>query len=147
MVKPIVASSTSATALVMVVEDDPNCREMYAHYLGASGLRVLEAGNGLQAIEKAVSLLPDVIVLDMDLPALDGWAVLERIKNDNATRHIRIVIITGHAQAGDVKRAREGGSASMLIKPCLPHVLLDEVRRVLSLSGDERLPAPRSANG
>jgi len=137
--------STGAAALVMVVEDDPNCREMYAHYLGASGLRVLEAANGLQAIEKAVSLLPDVIVLDMQLPALDGWAVMERVKSDESTRHIRIVIITGHAQAGDVKRAREGGCASMLIKPCLPHVLADEVHRVLTLPGDGVLPPPRTA--
>ncbi len=137
--------SASSTALVMVVEDDPNCREMYAHYLGASGLRVLEAANGLQAIEKAASLLPDVIVLDMELPALDGWAVMARVKNDEATRHIRILIITGHSRAGDAKRAREAGCASMLLKPCLPHVLLDEVRRVLTLTGDGGLPSPRTA--
>ncbi len=142
--KPSVVPPSSTTGLVMVVEDDPNCREMYAHYLGAAGFRVLEANNGLQAIEKAVSLLPDVIVLDMELPALDGWAVLERVKEDEATRHIRVVIITGHAQAGDVKRARQGGCASMLIKPCLPHVLLDEVRRVLTLPADEPWPVPRS---
>ncbi len=135
----------TSTALVMVVEDDPNCREMYAHYLGASGLRVLEAANGLQAIEKAVSLLPDVIVLDMELPALDGWAVMERVKNDDATRHIRILIITGHAQAGDVKRARDAGCTSMLIKPCLPHALLDEVRRVLALPDHVALQQPPSA--
>ena len=75
-------------ALVLVVEDYQDAREMYAAYLQFSGYRVAEATNGLEAIEKAIQLMPDIILMDLALPKMDGWEATKRLKSDPRTKHI-----------------------------------------------------------
>ena len=82
---------------------------MYAAYLQFSGFGVAEAGNGIEAIEKTLELLPDIILMDLALPRMDGWEATRRLKNDERTRHIPIVALTGHALAGHAEGAREAG--------------------------------------
>jgi CheY-like chemotaxis protein len=117
--------------LVLVVEDYQDAREMYAAYLQFSGYRVAEATNGLEAIEKTVELLPDIILMDLALPRMDGWEATRRLKLDERTRHIPIVALTGHALAGHAEGARQAGCDSFVTKPCLPDALVAEIQRML----------------
>jgi CheY-like chemotaxis protein len=117
--------------LVLVVEDYQDAREMYTAYLQFSGFDVAEAGNGLEAIEKAQELLPDIVLMDLALPRMDGWEATRRLKSDARTRHIPIVALTGHALAGYAEGAREAGCDAFVTKPCLPDALVAEIKRLL----------------
>jgi CheY-like chemotaxis protein len=129
--------------LVLVVEDYEDAREMYAAYLVFSGYRVAEATNGLEAIEKAVELSPDIILMDLALPRMDGWEATRRLKGDERTRHIPIVALTGHALAGHAEGARRAGCDSFVTKPCLPDALVAEIHRMLA-ERDGREPARKA---
>jgi two-component system, cell cycle response regulator DivK len=118
--------------LVLVVEDYQDAREMYAAYLQFSGYRVVEATNGLEAIEKTIELLPDIILMDLALPKIDGWEATKRLKSDDRTKHIPIVALTGHALAGFAEGAREAGCDGFVTKPCLPDALVAEIKRMLA---------------
>jgi CheY-like chemotaxis protein len=118
--------------LVLVVEDYQDAREMYAAYLTFSGFRVAEATNGVEAIEKTVELLPDIILMDLALPRMDGWEATRRLKMDERTKHIPIVALTGHALAGHAEGARQAGCDAFVTKPCLPDALVTEIQRMLS---------------
>jgi two-component system, cell cycle response regulator DivK len=122
----------SDNALVLVVEDYQDAREMYAAYLQFSGYRVAEATNGLEAIDKAIQLMPDIILMDLALPKVDGWEATKRLKSDPRTKHIPIVALTGHALAGFAEGAREAGCDAFVTKPCLPDALVAEIRRMLA---------------
>jgi two-component system, cell cycle response regulator DivK len=117
--------------LVLVVEDYQDAREMYAAYLQFSGFDVAEASNGVEAVEKTIELLPDIVLMDLALPRMDGWEATRRLKGDPRTRHIPIVALTGHALAGHAEGAREAGCDSFVTKPCLPDALVAEIRRLL----------------
>ena len=117
--------------LILVVDDYQDAREMYAEYLQFSGFRVAEARNGNEAVEQAFALKPDLILMDLSLPGMDGWEATRRLKADDTTRHIPIVALTGHALAGASEGARRAGCDSFVTKPCLPDDLVVEVRRML----------------
>jgi len=125
------STKTRTQPLVLVVEDYQDAREMYAAYLQFSGFEVAEAGNGVEAIEKTHELLPDIVLMDLALPRMDGWEATRRLKNDERTRHIPIVALTGHALAGHAEGAREAGCDAFVTKPCLPDALVAEIRRLL----------------
>jgi len=117
--------------LVLVVDDYQDAREMYAEYLSFSGFRVVEASTGTEAVEKALELRPDVILMDLTLPGMDGWAATRQLKNDDRTKFIPVVALTGHALAGASEGARLAGCDAFVTKPCLPDELVIEVRRML----------------
>jgi two-component system, cell cycle response regulator DivK len=119
--------------LVLVVEDYQDAREMYAAYLQFSGFTVAEAGNGIEAVDKAHELMPDIVLMDLALPRMDGWEATRRLKGDPRTRHIPIVALTGHALAGYAEGAREAGCDAFVTKPCLPDALVAEIKRLLDL--------------
>lgn len=125
-------NTTNGGQLVLVVEDYQDAREMYAAYLQFSGYRVAEATNGLEAIEKTHELMPDIILMDLALPKMDGWEATRRLKLDERTRHIPIVALTGHALAGHAEGARQAGCDSFVTKPCLPDALVAEIQRMLA---------------
>ena len=122
-------------SLVLVVEDYEDAREMYAAYLQFSGYRVAEATNGVEAIEKTLELLPDIILMDLALPKMDGWEATRRLKTDERTKHIPIVALTGHALAGYAEGARQAGCDAFVTKPCLPDALVAEIQRMLAIRG------------
>jgi CheY-like chemotaxis protein len=137
---------TGKTApLVLVVEDYQDAREMYAAYLAYSGYRVAEATNGEEAIEKTLELMPDIILMDLALPVVDGWAATRRLKDDERTQHIPIVALTGHALPLHSASARDAGCDAFVTKPCLPDALVAEVERMLASRqkpGAARKPRP-----
>jgi two-component system, cell cycle response regulator DivK len=118
--------------LVLLVDDYPDNRDIYVQFLTYSGLRVEEAENGHQALDKAFGLRPDVIVMDLSLPGLDGWEATRRLKQDPRTRDIPVIALTGHALAGHSKVALDAGCDAFITKPCLPERLLDEIRAILA---------------
>jgi CheY-like chemotaxis protein len=117
--------------LILLVDDFQDNREMYAMYLDHSGIRVAEAGNGHEALEQAFALLPDLIVMDLSLPGLDGWEATRRLKADPRTRHIPVLALTSHALEGFSEGARAAGCDGFVTKPCLPDRLLAEIRTML----------------
>ena len=124
--------TTDTGPLILVVDDYQDAREMYAEYLQFSGFRVAEARNGNEAVAQARSLTPDLILMDLSLPGMDGWEATRVLKADEATKHIPIVALTGHALAGASEGARKAGCDSFVTKPCLPDDLVVEVRRMLN---------------
>jgi CheY-like chemotaxis protein len=125
--------STGQGPLILVVDDYEDAREMYAEYLRFCGFRVAEARNGNEALERAFTLTPDLILMDLSLPGMDGWEATRQLKSDERTRNIPVVALTGHALAGASEGAKMAGCDSFVTKPCLPDDLVIEVRRMLSL--------------
>jgi CheY-like chemotaxis protein len=119
------------TPLILVVDDYADNREMYSAYLRFQGLEVVEAANGTEALEHAFERLPDLVVMDLSLPGVDGWEATRLLKADARTKHIPVIAVTGHALAGAPERAAEAGCDGFLTKPCLPEDLLREIQRML----------------
>ena len=92
---------------------------------------MIEASTGTEAVEKAFAQRPDVILMDLSLPGMDGWAATRQLKNDERTKGIPVVALTGHALAGASEGARLAGCDAFVTKPCLPDELVVEVRRML----------------
>ena len=133
--------------LVLIADDFQDAREMYAEYFAFSGFRVVEASNGIEALEKAFELTPNVILMDLALPGMDGWEATRRLKADRRTRHIPLIALTAHALAGFSESARAAGCDAFVTKPCLPDELVAEVRRLLTASNAQRdRPPPPDAH-
>jgi CheY-like chemotaxis protein len=124
-------------ALILIVDDFKDDREMYAHYLTRSGFRVSLATDGQEAMDKAFQLLPDLILMDLWLPQIGGWEAIRQLKANEKTRHIPIVVLTARAFVS----APAVGSDGCLIKPCQPDDLLVEVVRVLETKKKGKTPA------
>ena len=118
--------------VILLVDDYDDGREMYADALTFADLQVIEAANGLDALRLATEHLPDLILMDLSLPGLDGWEVAARLKQNDRTKHLRIIALTAHALDGERERAERAGCDGFISKPCLPDELLKRVRRYLS---------------
>ena len=118
--------------VVLIVEDQQDLRQLYAQHLTMSGFDVIEAANGLEAIDHTLSSLPDVVLMDLSLPIVDGWEATRRLKADVRTAHIPIVALTAHDGSGELQRATRAGCDWFVPKPCPPAALITEVRRVLA---------------
>jgi two-component system, cell cycle response regulator DivK len=116
---------------VLLVDDYPDAREMYAEYLEYSGFEVIAAENGIEALQRAIDAPPDIILMDLSLPVMDGWEATRRLKADKRTASIPVVALTGHALAGISEGAKKAGCDAFVTKPCLPEDLVKEIRRIL----------------
>ena len=117
--------------LFLLVEDQVDLRQLYAQQLSMSGFDVIEAGNGADAITCTSSHAPDVVLMDLSLPVVDGWEATRVLKKDKKTAHIPIVALTAHDGANELELATSAGCDWFVPKPCPPHALIAEVRRVL----------------
>lgn len=129
-------SSISIAPVVLIVDDYADTIEMYAAYLDLAGFRTVKAGNGQEALRLAFAELPDVILMDLSLPGIDGFEVTRRLKNDPATCHIPVIALTAHAAPQQFAEMVASGFDDLVIKPCLPDVLADLIERLLKRSGD-----------
>lgn len=116
---------------VLLVDDYPDAREMYSEYLKFSGFDVIEAANGLEALQRAIDASPDIILMDLSLPVMDGWEATRRLKADPRTSAIPVVALTGHALSGTNEGAVKAGCDAFVTKPCLPEDLVSEIKTVL----------------
>jgi two-component system, cell cycle response regulator DivK len=114
---------------VLIVDDIPEQRDIYCTLLRFHGYDVIEAENGEEALAVAGAELPDVIVMDVMLPRLDGWQATERLKADPRTADLPVIILTSRAFKPDQERSALVGADAYLSKPCDPSNLLREVRR------------------
>jgi CheY-like chemotaxis protein len=119
------------TVVVLVAEDDPHALSGYLEFLGRSGFVASGSGDGQAALDLAVESVPDIVVTDINMPGLDGFALAAALKADRRTRHVPIVGMTGHWTPDMQMEAQRAGFSAMLLKPCLPTHLLAEVERVL----------------
>ena len=118
-----------ARRLVLLVDDCPDTRELYAEYLELSGYDVKEACDGIVAIDEAVRVRPDVIVMDMGLPHLDGREAARRLRADGRTREIPLVVVSGYD--ADRHPAADCPWDEYLGKPCPPENLVGVISRLV----------------
>ena len=102
---------------ILLVEDNEMNRDMLSRRLNRRGFDVVIATDGQQGIDKAKAENPDVILMDMSLPIVDGWEATRRIKADANLREVTIIALTAHAMAGDEEKARAAGCDDYLSKP------------------------------
>jgi two-component system, cell cycle response regulator DivK len=120
------------TAFVLVSDDIADNRQMYAEYLEYEGYRVEQARNGAEAVAFAHALMPDLIVMDLSMPEMDGWEATRLLKGDPVTRAIPILVVSGHAFGPAEIRAREARADAFLTKPCLPAQLAEKISSMLT---------------
>lgn len=116
--------------LVLVVDDDPVIRQLVSVNLELEGYRVIEAGDGEEGIARAIEARPDVIVLDVMMPTMDGWVTSLRLRDDPRTSDTRIVILTARAQRSDIERGGQVGADEYVCKPFDPSDLVDVIDRL-----------------
>ncbi|MBW3627899.1 MAG: response regulator [Gemmatimonadetes bacterium] len=116
---------------ILLVEDNEDNRIIYRLTLTHFGYDVTETADGVTAIQLATEILPDVILMDVSIPGIDGWEATQILKADPRTAHIAIIAITAHALTRDRDRAREVGCDSYLTKPVEPRRVLEEIERLL----------------
>jgi two-component system, cell cycle response regulator DivK len=114
---------------VLFVEDDRATRDGYHAYLTAHGLEVQSAANAHEALLFAATVAPDVIVLDLGLPDIDGWEVARQLKAGPRTMSVPIIALTGAAMPHERASAMRAGCDRYLTKPCVPADLLEAIRR------------------
>jgi two-component system cell cycle response regulator DivK len=131
--------STSAGQRLLLVEDNEDNRTIYSTLLRHLGYQVIEAQDGVQAIELARSEHPDLILMDISIPGMDGWEATRVLRGDPSTQSIPIVALTAHALDDDRERAAEVGFSSYLAKPVEPRAVVAEVRRLI---GENVTPKP-----
>ncbi len=109
---------------ILLIEDNELNRDMLKRRLTHRGYQVMLAANGRQGIEMARSSLPDLVLMDLSLPEIDGWQAARILKNGEDTRHIPLVALTAHAMMGDREKALEAGCDGYATKPVdLPALL------------------------
>jgi CheY-like chemotaxis protein len=116
--------------LVLIVDDIPDVREMYSFYLITQGFKVLTARDAVSGIDSALQHRPDVVVMDLSMPAVDGVEATHRLKADARTRRIPILILTGYPLRAIAQGALEAGADVFLTKPCLPEDLEQHIERL-----------------
>ena len=117
---------------VLVVEDNEMNRDMLARRLQRRGYEVVVSEDGKDAVNKARSESPDIILMDMDLPVLDGWAATRKLKDSPETKAIPVIALTAHAMAGDRERALEAGCDDYDTKPVEFSRLLEKIEAQLA---------------
>lgn len=117
--------------MILVADDDRDTRELYRACFDMSGFVTAEASSGEEAITTAERLLPDVLLTDLILPDIDGFTVARRLKGQQVTAWIQVILLTGFSPEDLQRQAAEAGVARALLKPCLPDMMLREVRRTL----------------
>jgi two-component system cell cycle response regulator DivK len=119
-------------AKVLLVEDNEMNRDILFRRLSRRGYVVVFAVNGQQGVEMARSEQPDIILMDMSLPVMDGWEATRRLKSDNAIRNVPVIGLTAHAMSGDQEKALAAGCDDYDTKPVELDRLIEKIERLLS---------------
>ena len=119
--------------LVLIAEDDTDNREGYAEYLSYLGYEVAQASTGPEALARTRELRPDVLLLDLALPEMDGWEVARQVRADPQVVHTRIIAWSACVCPSDVSRAVDAGCDLFLDKPCYPQRVAEAIQELLLL--------------
>jgi two-component system, cell cycle response regulator DivK len=125
------AAGSANAGRVLIADDTFDTRELYSLYLTLCGFAVQTVADGEAAIEIALESQPDVMILDLSMPRLDGIAATKRLKADPRTSQIPVIVVTGFPHKAAQRAALEAGAALFLGKPCLPDDLAKEVQRLI----------------
>ena len=117
--------------IVLVAEDDPHALSGYVEFLSTAGFVAYGRGDGREALSTALEIVPDIVVTDIAMPGLDGFALAAALRADSLTRHVPILGMTAHWTSDTQSNGQRAGFSAMLLKPCLPTHLLAEIERVL----------------
>ena len=116
---------------ILFVDDDPIVREFAVVHLSTDKAEVALAGDGEEALERVAETAPDIVLLDLEMPRLDGFEVLARLRADPATRDLPVIVVTGREDVAAIDRAFEAGATSFLVKPINWRLLSYQIRYVL----------------
>jgi CheY-like chemotaxis protein len=141
MISAVPGRDSSRLRFALLVDRDDDTREMYAEYLTSAAVGIQEAADGREALARAIARRPDVVVTETRLPGMDGYELCAYLRSEPRTRTVPIVVVTGDGFQSDIDHARAAGADAVLVKPCLPHVLLAEMRRVVARSNRRPVPA------
>ena len=119
---------------ILLVEDNEMSRDMLSRRLMRRGFQVATAMDGRDGIEQAIQNLPDLILMDMNLPEIDGWEATRTLKSDPRTAHIPVIALTAHAMAGDKERAIHEGCNDFATKPVDFTLLLETIQKFLPVN-------------
>jgi len=117
---------------ILVADDNPTSRELIAEILELQGFRILQAGDGGEALEKIRASKPDLVLLDIQMPVLDGFGVLEKLRNDPEFENLLVVALTAFAMFGDREKAMQAGFNGYITKPIQIASLRSEVVDLLA---------------
>jgi CheY-like chemotaxis protein len=145
--RSLVAETCHNPKLALLVDRDDDTRHMYAEFLRLSAWEVEQAADGREALAKAISMRPDVIVTETRLPGIPGLVLCDLLRHDTATQAIPIVVVTADAYTSDLDRARASGADVVLVKPCLPERLAKEIKGVIAHSAELRARAEQAREG
>ena len=126
---------------VLIVDDYPDALEVWEFYLRSEGFAVLTAANGHIALDQVTAGRPDLVVMDLELPGLSGYEVARRLRADDGTRDIPLIAATGCSHDAQLAEARAIGFDAILIKPCDPAELVQEIRRLIAARADHTPPS------
>jgi two-component system, cell cycle response regulator DivK len=116
---------------ILVVDDDEDSRRILTYGLGSAGYRVLLAENGAAAVELCRVLLPSLVIMDLAMPEMDGYAAIRILKSDERTRDVPVIAWSARVIAGDAAELLSAGFDDVLPKPAVPADVIDAVRRLL----------------
>lgn len=123
---------TAEEKRILVADDDPVILRLIQVNLELEGYQVLTANNGQEAVDMATAELPDLVILDIMMPRLDGYQACEQLKSAEATKQIPVIFLSAKAQQGDIEKGKSYGVVDYLTKPFDPSDLLDVVERYIS---------------
>jgi two-component system cell cycle response regulator DivK len=126
------------SSTILLVDDYPDAVDVLAIYLRGMGFTVLTACDGQDALRQAADAVPNLIVMDLEMPVLSGYEVAVELRARDATRHIPLIAATGHSHARQIDEARQAGFDAVIVKPCDPDELVSTIQRLLQ---------PRAAAG
>ena len=120
-----------AQAKILVIDDNSYMRKLLESRLKANNFEVLLAENAKEALDKAQNHTPDLILLDISMPKVDGFQIGEKLKDNDKTRPIPIIFVTARGQEEEILKATKIGAVSYVIKPFKPEFLLGEIKKAL----------------
>jgi len=138
------AASTAGAPMslrVLVADADPDTRALYRDTLGVVGYEVLEASDGRDAMTKALIEPPSLIITELRLPLVDGYALCEILHRDLATRSVPILVVTAEARSTELNRIRQAGASAVLVKPAPLDAILREVHHLMTHTADSDVAA------
>lgn len=122
-------------SVILLVEDQEDNRVLVRKLLQRAGFRVVEAVSGRQALEQAAAVRPDLMLLDMSLPEMDGWTVARTLRGSPELKHLLVIALTAHAMEGDRAKALEAGCDEFMTKPIDVPNFIPTIRRLLEHRG------------
>jgi DNA-binding response OmpR family regulator len=127
---------------VLVVDDEPNIRRLVEHHLTGAGYRVRTATNGVEALERFAEETPDLVLLDVLMPRVDGLEVLRALKSEPESAGVPVLLLTARGTDDQIRRGWQEGTDLYLVKPFNPRELVTVVRRMLETAGTPDAPPP-----